>query len=246
MYLGFYCVSGFVMPLRPDGERMARQLVKTWGFFYYRTRKYRTRKPTSYECHTHGLMFNRRRFLWRFSHYVAGVGVLLVGCTPDRPSVNEQVQVPKIMTLSSSAFSPNAPIPAPYTCDGEDRSPSLQWDEPPAGTQSLALIVDDPDAPKQPFTHWVLYDLPPTTRELPADMPPDPILYSGGVQGKNDFDRYGYGGPCPPRGTHRYVFKLYALDTILDLPPGVSKTEVLQAMQGHVLAGAELIGEYSR
>jgi Raf kinase inhibitor-like YbhB/YbcL family protein len=185
----------------------------------------------------------RRSFCWQLAAVMGGMGGWLMGCTPNR---SPEIAAPKTMTLESSAFTPEGLIPSKYTCDGENVSPALRWDEPPDGTQRLVLIVDDPDAPGKTFVHWVLYDLPADIRELPEAMPPDPILLTGGVQGKSDFDRYGYGGPCPPRGTHRYVFKLYAIDTVLDLPPGASKAEVVEAMQGHILAGAELVGKYRR
>jgi hypothetical protein len=122
----------------------------------------------------------------------------------------------------------------------------LQWDQPPIQTKSLALIVEDPDAPGQTFTHWVLYDLPPDTRQLPEKISPQPFLQTGGLQGKSSFGKYGYGGPCPPSGTHRYLFKLYALDQILDLPPGTTQADLVKAMQGHVLAEAKLTGNYAR
>lgn len=149
------------------------------------------------------------------------------------------------MKLESPAFNANGAIPAKYTCKGENISPALHWDAPPEKTRSLTLIMDDPDAPGGTFVHWVLYDLPSDVRELPEAIDPNPILMQGGTQGKNGFRHYGYGGPCPPGGTHRYFFKLYALDTLLDLPPGASKQEVLAAMQGHVLAGAELMGKFA-
>lgn len=150
------------------------------------------------------------------------------------------------MKLESSVFEANSLIPAKYTCDGSDISPSLSWDEPPTGTQSLALIVDDPDAPRRTFVHWVLYDMPATVRQLPEQVASAKTLPSGGVQGKNDFGKLGYGGPCPPSGTHRYFFTLYALDKNLSLQPGATKQQILQAMNGHVLATAELIGRYQR
>lgn len=190
-------------------------------------------------------MVNRRGFLGRMVSWGSWAGLWLVGCTP-RSNSGEPLQVPKTMQLESNAFSANGTIPPQYTCTGADRSPALSWDEPPAGTRSFALIVDDPDAPRKTFTHWVLYDLPPDLRQLSEGLPPDPILLTGGVQGKNDFNRYGYGGPCPPKGTHRYVFQLYALDTMLDLAPGASKDKVTDAMKGHILAGAELVGQYGK
>lgn len=151
-----------------------------------------------------------------------------------------------MMQLKSIAFAQEGMIPKQYTCDGEGISPPLSWDAPPEGTQSLVLIVDDPDAPGQTFVHWVLYNLPPETRDLPERLPAIADLDNGGVQGSNDFDQLGYGGPCPPGGTHRYFFKLYALDTRLELPPGVSKPRVIDAMEGHILAAAELMGRYTR
>lgn len=194
-------------------------------------------------------MAGRRDFLRQLSSLSLLIGVQsmgLVACTlGDRSAVNEP-QVAKTMTLEADAFSPNSPIPTQYTCDGDEISPALSWDAPPENTQSLVLIADDPDAPGRTFVHWVIYDLPPDLRQLPEALPSDPILSSGGTHGKNDFNRYGYGGPCPPRGTHRYIFKLYALDTVLDLPPGAKKREVLAAMEGHILAGGELVGQYSR
>ncbi len=151
------------------------------------------------------------------------------------------------LKLSSTAFEAGAAIPRKFTCDGPDVSPALAWSELPAGTQSLALIMDDPDAPVGTWVHWVLYDLPATTRELPENAPKQEELSSGARQGRNDFRRVGYGGPCPPPGpAHRYFFKLYALDAKLNLKPGAAKAEVEKAMQGHILAQGELIGRYKR
>ncbi|MBD2184711.1 YbhB/YbcL family Raf kinase inhibitor-like protein [Aerosakkonema funiforme] len=150
------------------------------------------------------------------------------------------------MKLESDAFSANGTIPSKYTCDRQDFSPPLKWDAPPTGTQSLALIVDDPDAPMGTFVHWVLYDLPTEITNLPEAVPNDATLASGGTQGKNDFGKLGYGGPCPPSGTHRYFFKLYALDRYLELASGATKEQLEAAMNGHILAAAELIGRYSR
>ena len=144
--------------------------------------------------------------------------------------------------LTSTAFAAGEPIPAKYTCDGADISPPLAWSDPPQGTQSLALIMDDPDAPVGTWDHWILFNIPADTRDLPEQASPP----SGSVDGKNSWGRTGYGGPCPPRGTHRYFFKLYALDTPLNLPAGVDKAQLLQAMEGHILAQAELMGTYAR
>jgi Raf kinase inhibitor-like YbhB/YbcL family protein len=150
------------------------------------------------------------------------------------------------MKLESTAFTANGMIPSQYTCDGQDISPPLSWDAPPSETQSLALIVDDPDAPGQIFVHWVLYDLPPEIHQLPKAAADQETLPGGGKQGKNDFGKLGYGGPCPPTGIHRYFFRLYALDRELGLKPGATKAQLEAAMSGHILAAAELIGRYAR
>jgi Raf kinase inhibitor-like YbhB/YbcL family protein len=151
--------------------------------------------------------------------------------------------------LTSPAFTEAAAIPARYTCDGADVSPPLAWSGAPAGTAAFAVIADDPDAPAGTWVHWVLYDLPAGTSRLPENVPKTDTLpaFGGARQGRNDFRRTGYGGPCPPPGpAHRYFFKLYALDAPLGLPPGARKQEVEAAMQGHVLGVAQLVGTYAR
>ncbi len=150
------------------------------------------------------------------------------------------------MKITSAAFQDGGLIPQKYTCDGEDVSPPLAWTDPPRETQSIALIADDPDAPRGTWVHWVIYDLPPDARELSEGVPPAETLPNGAKQGRNDFGKIGYGGPCPPRGTHRYFFKLYALDRKLGLPAGKTKQELLEAMRGHVLTEAQLMGRYAR
>ncbi len=150
------------------------------------------------------------------------------------------------MKLTSPAFEPNQLIPSQYTCDGEDISPALDWDDPPEGTESLALICDDPDAPVKTWVHWIVYNLPKSARALSENVSPSTSPLSESVQGKNDFKQVKYGGPCPPSGTHRYFFKLYALDTKLKLESGATKAQVEAAMTGHILGKAELIGRYSR
>lgn len=151
------------------------------------------------------------------------------------------------MQLKTSAFANGGDIPSMFTCDGADDSPALQWTEPPVPTQSLALIVDDPDAPRGTWVHWVLYDLPATARELPEGVPPEATLPSGARQGRNDFKKIGYGGPCPPPGpAHRYFFRLFALDRALGLQPGARRADVDRAMEGHILARAEVMGRYRR
>jgi Raf kinase inhibitor-like YbhB/YbcL family protein len=150
-------------------------------------------------------------------------------------------------TLSSTAFQPGGDIPRKYTCGGPNVSPELTWTNPPAGTQSFALIADDPDAPARTWVHWVAYGLPAGSRQLPEAVPRTEAIPGGGVQGQNDFRKTGYGGPCPPPGKpHRYYFKLYALDSSLDLKPGATKKAVEQAMAGHILAQAEVMGRFQR
>ncbi|MEB3827685.1 YbhB/YbcL family Raf kinase inhibitor-like protein [Phormidium sp. CCY1219] len=150
------------------------------------------------------------------------------------------------MEFKSPAFFIGNTLPSKYTCDGEDISPPLSWGTPPEGTSSFTLIVEDPDAPNRSFTHWLVYDIPANIRHLPEGVPTESSLDRGGVQGKNDFGKVGYGGPCPPSGTHRYFFKLYALDSLLSLAPGASKAEVKAAMEGHILTAVELMGRYAK
>jgi len=151
------------------------------------------------------------------------------------------------MQLTSTAFADGGAIPAKYTCDAKNVSPPLKWSGVPAGAKSLALIVDDPDAPVGTWVHWVLYDLPATSSELAEDMPKSQYVTGGAKQGLNDFRHLGYGGPCPPPGKgHRYFFKLYALDTLLDLKPGLTKKDVEAAMAKHILAQGQLMGTYQR
>jgi Raf kinase inhibitor-like YbhB/YbcL family protein len=148
--------------------------------------------------------------------------------------------------LKTTAFSEGGSIPKKYTCDGTDLSPALTWADAPAGTQSLALIADDPDAPVGTWTHWIAWNIP-TQGGLPEGLAKGESVGADTRQGKNDFKRIGYGGPCPPPGKpHRYFFKLYALDSKLDLKPGGSRSELERAMKGHVLGQAELMGKYGR
>ncbi len=150
--------------------------------------------------------------------------------------------------LTSAALKDGATIPGKYTCDGVDVSPPLAWSGAPAGTRSFALIADDPDAPGGTWVHWVLYNLPAEVSELPENIAKVESLDLGGArQGRNDFRRPGYGGPCPPPGpAHRYFFKLYALDMRLELKAGAQKKDVEAAMEGHVLGSAQLMGTYAR
>jgi len=148
--------------------------------------------------------------------------------------------------VTSTAFQAGERIPVKYTCDGDDVSPPLSWSSIPAGTKSLALICDDPDAPMGTWVHWVIYNLPATATGLPENVPPHPILKDGARQGMSDFKRIGYGGPCPPSGTHRYSFRVYAIDSKLELEPGVAKADILKGMEGHLLAEGSLMGRYGR
>ena len=151
------------------------------------------------------------------------------------------------LQISSTAFPEGGSIPKIYTCDSDNVSPPLAWSGAPTGTKSLALIVDDPDAPMGTWVHWVLFDIPASLSSLPEAVDRTPTVQGIGTQGKNDFGKTGYGGPCPPRGKpHRYFFKLYALDMALNLKAGASKAEVEKAMRGHILAQGLLIGTYSR
>ncbi len=150
------------------------------------------------------------------------------------------------MVITCPSFAQGEMIPAVYTCDGRDLSPPLQWTEAPSGTRSFALISDDPDAPVGTWVHWVVWNIPSSMNSLEENQPKKDVLPGGIRQGTTDFRRIGYGGPCPPSGTHRYTFKLYALDTVLELPPTTTKAQLEKAMKGHVLAQAELMGKYRR
>lgn len=150
------------------------------------------------------------------------------------------------MTLTSPAFEKGGPIPMKYTCRGEDISPPLVWSGAPKNTVSFVLICDDPDAPIGTWVHWVYFDIPPKISGLPEDVPSDNEPETGGIQGKNGWKRNEYGGPCPPSGTHRYFFKLYAVDTRLELSPTAGKRKVVRAMKDHILAEAELMGTFSK
>jgi Raf kinase inhibitor-like YbhB/YbcL family protein len=148
--------------------------------------------------------------------------------------------------VKSTAFEEGGMIPKRYACDGTDISPPLAWNGVPEATKSIALICDDRDAPRGTWVHWVLFNLPPATNDLPENVPPQKRLGNGAIHGINDFRKIGYGGPCPPSGTHRYYFKIYALDTEINLKPGITKKKLLKTMKGHILAEGQLMGKYSR
>jgi Raf kinase inhibitor-like YbhB/YbcL family protein len=183
---------------------------------------------------------------------------LVAGCAPedfaspdvstivlnDKPKKEERSMAIK---MTSTAFADGQPVPTRHTCDGDDLSPSLAWTGIPDGTKSIALIADDPDAPAGTWVHWVLYNLPATATELPEGVAKTEALDNGAAQGTNDFKRIGYGGPCPPPGSpHRYFFKLYALESRLELAPGATKQQLLEALDGHVIAEGQLMGTYKR
>jgi len=150
------------------------------------------------------------------------------------------------VTITSSSFTEGGLIPKKHTCDAEDISPDLNWSGVPKEAKSLALICDDPDAPGGTWVHWVLFNIPADVTTLQAGVSPDAVLKNGARHGKNDFRKLGYGGPCPPGGTHRYFFKIYALDTLLSLESGSTKSQLLAAMKGHILAEGQLMGKYKR
>jgi hypothetical protein len=177
---------------------------------------------------------------------------LLVGCSgspePAAPAFPATAvsQGGATMKLSSPAFADGAVIPMRYTCTGDDVSPPLAWSDTPAGAKSVALIVDDPDAPVGTWVHWVAFNLPVTAGGLPEGIKDAKQLPSGGTQGTNSWRRIGYGGPCPPSGTHRYFFKLYALDTTLSLGNNATAKDLQAAMKGHILAESQLMGRFKR
>jgi Raf kinase inhibitor-like YbhB/YbcL family protein len=158
------------------------------------------------------------------------------------------VEGDKQMTIkiTSSAFKEGDMIPAKYTCDGKNISPPLKWERTPKNTQSFALISDDPDAPIGVWVHWVMWNIPPEVNELAEGIPVVKELQNGSKQGVSDSMQNGYDGPCPPSGTHRYYFKVYALDTMLDLPANSKKKDLLDAMKNHIIAEGSLMGKYQR
>lgn len=184
---------------------------------------------------------------WLHASSLITIMALLPGCKSEAPPPTPEERGVPAMQLTSLAFTAGETIPKQHTGDGADQSPALQWSGAPANTKSFALIADDPDAPRGTWVHWVLFNLPPTTSELPGGVPPEKTLPSGARQGKNDFRNFGYGGPAPPPGKpHRYYFTLYALDMMLNLPEGATKQQVEEAMKGHILAEGQLMGKYGR
>jgi Raf kinase inhibitor-like YbhB/YbcL family protein len=181
------------------------------------------------------------------------LALVVMACAKEQPAAGDQANLaqkdPKVSTafkLTSTAFKEGETIPGSYTCDGVNVSPSLEWSGVPATAKTLALICDDPDAPAGTWVHWVLYNLPAANMGLIENVPATEQLKGGGVQGTNDFRKVGYGGPCPPSGTHRYFFKLYALDSELPLKPGATKGDLVKAMEGHIVGQTQLMGRYSK
>lgn len=170
---------------------------------------------------------------------ILGLLLLLAACSAAEEGASRSLQ------LTSPAFTDGQPLPKEFTCDGDDISPALQWDNLPTGTTSLALIMDDPDAPGGTWVHWVMYDMPGESTGLAQGVLAGNVP-GGGTQGSNSWNRNDYGGPCPPTGSHRYFFKLYALDGPLNLGPGADKDTLLEAMEGHILAQGRLMGTYER
>jgi Raf kinase inhibitor-like YbhB/YbcL family protein len=165
----------------------------------------------------------------------------LDGCKNQDTTLSQEGEVEMSIQVTSNAFSEGSEIPRIYTCDDQNVSPPITWTGVPSDTVSLALIMDDPDAPMGTWVHWVLYNLSPELAALEQGKKGD------GTEGKNDFSRLGYGGPCPPKGSnHRYFIKLYALDSMLDLKEGATKAQVESAMRGHILAQGQLMGKYGR
>jgi len=184
--------------------------------------------------------------------YFLLISILLASCaspvttTPDTTLLETSTEATMLIPLTSNAFIHEGPIPAQYACTGSDISPALTWNDPPEGTQSFALIMDDPDASVGTWVHWVLFNIPASSRGLTEAIPSEGTLSDGSLHGKNSSGNLGYDGPCPPSGTHRYIFKLYALDEMLGLLSGADKGELLEAMEGHILAQGELMGTFSK
>ena len=176
--------------------------------------------------------------------------LLFTGCAGRQKQTSPPASIPKAdktdITLTSVAFKEGQSIPRTYTCDGVNISPPLEWSGVPKTATTLAIVVDDPDAPAGTWVHWVLYNLPADNIGVVENVPPGDDLKAGGFQGKNDFGKLGYGGPCPPSGTHRYFFRIYALDSDLPLKAGATKADVIKAMEGHIVLQGQLIGTYHR
>jgi Raf kinase inhibitor-like YbhB/YbcL family protein len=181
---------------------------------------------------------------------LAFCSLLFLSCARPQQQIAQPTSTPKEekaeIKLTSVAFKDGQSIPATYTCDGVNISPPLEWSGLPKTAKTMAIVVDDPDAPAGTWVHWVLYNLPADNIGLVENVPASENLKAGGFQGKNDFGKLGYGGPCPPSGTHRYFFRIYALDSELPLPAGATKAELMKAMEGHIVLQGQLMGTYRR
>ena len=182
----------------------------------------------------------------------AVLNLLFISCAgrpqpvAQQPAADKPKENSGVVKLTSAAFKEGQPIPATYTCKGVNVSPPLEWSGVPKTARTIAIIADDPDAPSGTWVHWVLYNLPADNIGLVENVPVTENLKAGGFQGKNDFGKIGYSGPCPPSGTHRYFFKIYALDAELPLKAGATKAEVEKAMEGHIVAQGQLMGTFGR
>jgi Raf kinase inhibitor-like YbhB/YbcL family protein len=179
------------------------------------------------------------------------LSLALSSCTSQTPSAGSSVPSPMppsstSLQVASASFKEGQLIPRQYTCDGVNISPPLEWSGVPKSAKTIALVADDPDAPGGTWVHWVFYNLPAANIGLVENLPADESLKAGGFQGKNDFGKIGYGGPCPPSGTHHYYFKVYAVDSKLSLKAGATKAELLKAMEGHIVGQGQLVGTYAR
>ena len=179
--------------------------------------------------------------------------IFLISCQNKNPeNTKNPNELPKKeerkteMKLNSSAFEEGGMIPSKYTCDGENISPPLSWSGEPENTKSFVITCDDPDAPSGNWIHWVIYDIPVNVLELKENVPPQKILENSAKQGLSDFGKIGYGGPCPPGGTHRYIFKIYAINKMLELEAGLKKSEVLKAIDGNILAETQILSKYKK
>ena len=189
----------------------------------------------------------------RIEMFLAFALLAFIACSNRQQQVPQPQATPTIqqqskseIKLTSTAFKEGEPIPRGYTCDGANVSPPLEWAGVPKSAKTIAIIAEDPDAPSGTFVHWVLFNLPADGLGLIENTPQTDTLRGGGVQGKNDFGKIGYGGPCPPSGTHRYFFKFYVLDSELALQPGATRADVETAMEGHIVGRAQLMGTYKR
>lgn len=184
----------------------------------------------------------------RTFHILLMMPMVFCACQNKKKADDSTIEETEKMTIkvTSPAFDEGGMIPPKYTSDGQDVSPPLNWEGVPEGTESIALVSDDPDAPVGTWVHWVVWNIPANVRHLAENVPPDQELPDGSEQGITDFGHHGYGGPSPPSGTHRYYFRVYALDTKLDIPSRSQKADLLKAMERHVIAEGQLMGKYKR